>query len=88
MAVGTRSVRGAARGGRLAAALIARDASDNAGERVRSLLDARGVPVVLCGTKDALGGACGRGPTAVVGITDRALAGQALASLGCEAAAG
>lgn len=86
-AIGTQSVRGAARRGELAAVLIARDAGGNAEGRVRSLLEARGVPLVRCASRGALGAAVGRGPTAVVGITDAKMAWAALASLSGGAAA-
>lgn len=80
-AVGSESVRGAARRGELAAALLARDAGSNAAGRVRALLEARGVPWIRCGTRAQLGAAVGRGPVAVVGFTDRRLAEEALISL-------
>lgn len=71
-AVGTRAVLTAARSRRLEALVVARDASPNAIERVRGV--ARGVPVVKCGTREMLGLAIGRGPVAVVGVTDREFA--------------
>lgn len=71
-AVGTRAVMTAARSRRLEALIVARDASPHALERVRGA--ARGVPIVRCGTRETLGLAIGRGPVAVVGVTDRELA--------------
>lgn len=62
----------AARSSRLEALVVARDASPNAMERVARA--ARGVPVVKCGTRETLGLAIGRGPVAVVGVTDREFA--------------
>jgi ribosomal protein L7Ae-like RNA K-turn-binding protein len=68
--IGTRAVRQAGREGRLAAILVARDASDNARERL-----------VVCGDRSALGRAVGRGPVAALGITAPGLAGLVLEAL-------
>jgi ribosomal protein L7Ae-like RNA K-turn-binding protein len=62
----------AARSRRLEALIVAHDASPNAMERVRGA--ARGVPIVKCGTRETLGLAIGRGPVALVGVTDREFA--------------
>jgi ribosomal protein L7Ae-like RNA K-turn-binding protein len=74
VAVGSRAVRDAARLGELAAALIARDASPNALERVYASLSSSAVPLARCGTRAALGRSVGRGAVAVVGIRDPGLA--------------
>jgi ribosomal protein L7Ae-like RNA K-turn-binding protein len=71
-AVGTRAVLVAARTRRLSALIVARDASPNALDRVRGAI--RTVPIVRCGTRETLGLAVGRGPVAVVGVTDREFA--------------
>jgi ribosomal protein L7Ae-like RNA K-turn-binding protein len=71
-AVGTRAVLVAARTRRLSALIVARDASPNALERVRGVI--RTIPIVRCGTRETLGLAVGRGPVAVVGVTDREFA--------------
>ena len=71
-AVGTRAVLTAARSRRLEALIVAHDASPNAMNRVRGA--ARRVPIVRCGTRETLGLALGRGPVAVVGVTDRGFA--------------
>jgi ribosomal protein L7Ae-like RNA K-turn-binding protein len=71
-AVGTRAVLTAARSRRLEALVVAHDASPNALDRVRGA--SRRVPVVKCGTRETLGLALGRGPVAVVGVTDREFA--------------
>jgi ribosomal protein L7Ae-like RNA K-turn-binding protein len=71
-AVGTRAVLVAARTRRLSALIVARDASPNALDRVRGAI--RTIPIVRCGTRETLGLAVGRGPVAVVGVTDREFA--------------
>jgi ribosomal protein L7Ae-like RNA K-turn-binding protein len=71
-AIGTRAVLVAGRTRRLSALIVARDASPNALDRVRGAI--RNVPLVHCGTRETLGLAVGRGPVAVVGVTDRELA--------------
>jgi ribosomal protein L7Ae-like RNA K-turn-binding protein len=68
-AVGTRAVLTAARSRRLEALVVAHDASPNALDRVHGA--GRGVPIVRCGTRETLGLSVGRGPVAVVGVTDR-----------------
>ena len=68
------------------AALIARDVSDNADRRVLPLLAALEIPVLRCGTRASLGAAVGRGPVAVIGIMDRALAERAVRLLRGEVA--
>jgi len=74
VAIGTRSVKERASVGDVRVVIIARDVTDNAERRVLPLLEALDVPVVRCGTRQTLGAAVGRGPLAVVGIQDRALA--------------
>lgn len=71
-AVGTRAVLTAARSRRLEALIVAHDASPNALDRVHGA--SRRVPIVRCGTRETLGLALGRGPVAVVGVTDREFA--------------
>lgn len=72
--VGTRAVRQAGREGRLAAILVARDASANVRERFERVRLNTGADFAVCGDRDALGRAVGRGPVAAVGITSPGLA--------------
>lgn len=80
-AVGTRAVREAARAGRLRAIVLARDAAPNARSRLSSILADGGLHVLECGSRQSLGAAVGKGPTVVVGVTDRGLADRVMASL-------
>ncbi len=79
--IGTRAVRQAGREGRLAAMLVARDASDNARERFERVRLNTGAELVVCGDRSALGRAVGRGPVAVLGITVSGLVDLVLDSL-------
>lgn len=72
--VGVQQVRLAARKGTLRCAIVAPDASANSRKKVEPLLGALRVPVIQGPGAVALGGAVGRVSTAVVGITDAALA--------------
>jgi ribosomal protein L7Ae-like RNA K-turn-binding protein len=84
--IGTRAVRQAGREGRLAAILVARDASDNARERFERVRLNTGAELVVCGDRSDLGRAVGRGPVAALGITEPGLAELVLEALqpGCE----
>ncbi|MEE9576907.1 MAG: ribosomal L7Ae/L30e/S12e/Gadd45 family protein [Gemmatimonadota bacterium] len=82
VAVGTRAVREAARGGKLAAILIARDASENARGRLEGVRRRSGTSLTPCADRRALGAAVGRGPVAVLGVTERGLADLVLGPLG------
>lgn len=73
-AVGTGAVKEAASAGELRLVVLARDAGDNAVGRVRGAMERSGAERVRCGTRDELGSALGRGPVAVVGVTDGGLA--------------
>jgi ribosomal protein L7Ae-like RNA K-turn-binding protein len=72
--VGTGAVREAARGGSLRLALVARDAGENARNRVLPLFDATGTPWMECGRNGSLAQAVGRERAVVVGISDPRLA--------------
>ena len=72
--VGTRAVREAARGGSLRLALVARDAGENARNRVLPLFAATGTPWLECGRSGSLARAVGRERAVVVGISDPGLA--------------
>jgi ribosomal protein L7Ae-like RNA K-turn-binding protein len=72
--VGVEQVRGAAQKGKLALALVARDASKHSIAKVVPLLEARRVRIVRAASASELGHAVGREQTAAVGIVDRQLA--------------
>ena len=72
--IGTRAVRQAGREGRLSAILVARDASANAHARFHRVRLNTGAELIVCGDRDALGRAVGRGPVAALGITAQGLA--------------
>jgi ribosomal protein L7Ae-like RNA K-turn-binding protein len=72
--VGVEQVRAAAKSGTLALAVVAWDAAHNSRDKVVPLLAAKRVPVVDGPSAEQLGAALGRGPTAAVGVVDRALA--------------
>jgi len=74
LVAGSEAVKGAARSGSLRAVVFARDASTNAVHRIEPSLLRQGVRSSACGDRAALGAALGKGPIAVVGITDAALA--------------
>lgn len=78
---GTDPIRSALRRGEAALLVVARDAGENARDRVLPSARTRGVTVVTCGTRETLGGAIGRGPTPAVAVTDRGLAEAFLARL-------
>lgn len=71
-AVGTRSTLDAAASGELELIVLASDATRNAEKRLGRAL--RSTPTLRPAAKADLGRAVGRGPTAVVGITDPGLA--------------
>lgn len=62
--------------------LIARDAGRNA--RGRLAPEVAEVETLRCGTRRSLGAALGRGPVAVVGVTERGLATRLARALGVE----
>lgn len=72
--VGVERVRDAARRGKLALAVVARDASKHSLSKVVPLLAARRVRVLSAPHAGELGKAVGREQTAVVGVVDRQLA--------------
>ena len=72
--VGVERVRDAARRGRLALAVVARDASKHSLSKVVPLLAARRVRVISAPHAAELGRAVGREQTTVVGIVDQQLA--------------
>lgn len=79
--IGTRAVRQAGREGRLAAILVARDASDNARDRFERVRLNTGAELVVCGDRSALGRAVGRGSVAALGVTAPGLADLVLEAL-------
>ena len=72
--VGVERVREAAKGGKLALAVVASDASENSLATVVPLLEAQHVFIVRAPSASGLGHAVGREQTTVVGIIDRQLA--------------
>lgn len=78
LVTGTDMVRGAARDGKVAAALLAADASPTQARKLVPLLQARGIPFAVCTSQAELGHALGKGPVSAVGIIDRSFARRAL----------
>ena len=74
LSMGTDMVRGAAREGKLSAALLAADASPTQARKLEPLLQARGIPFAVCSTQAELGAAVGRGPVSAVGLNDPSFA--------------
>ncbi|MDP2471651.1 MAG: L7Ae/L30e/S12e/Gadd45 family ribosomal protein [Candidatus Palauibacterales bacterium] len=74
VAVGTRSVREAARRGKLSIVIVAEDATQNSLARLGTLVRDPGLPVVRCGDRSGLGRAVGRSEAVVVGVSDPGLA--------------
>lgn len=72
--IGTKAVREAARRGSINLAIVARDAGDNARNRVLPVFDATGTPWLPCGSHETLGRAIGRDRAVVIGIEDARLA--------------
>ena len=72
--IGVEQVRENAKKNKVAFAVVAMDASRHSLDKVIPLLNARRVRFVEVPSAAELGGAVGRGTTAVVGIVDRQLA--------------
>lgn len=79
--VGTRAVRQAGREGRLAAIVVARDASSSVHERFDRVQWRTGARLVVFGDRSGLGRAVGRGPVAALGLTAEGLADLVLGAL-------
>lgn len=73
-AVGTRAVEEAGRAGRLAAVVLAGDATENARRRLSGLLRRGDVPLLELVDRARLGAAVGKGPVAAVGVMDEGIA--------------
>ncbi len=82
--VGVERVREAARKGTLAVAVVAPDASRHSRDKVVPLLTARRIRIIEGPSAEVLGRAVGKESTAVVGITDRALAKGVFALCGAD----
>ncbi len=82
--VGVERVRDAARRGTLAVAVVAPDASRHSRDKVVPLLTARRIRIIEGPSAESLGRAVGKESTAVVGVTDRALASGVLALCGAS----
>lgn len=74
MVVGVNQVREAAKGNKIAFAIVASDASKNSLDKIVPLLNARRVRFIEVPSAAELGAAVGRDQTAVVGVVDRQLA--------------
>src|SRR4051812_11170552 len=72
--VGVDRVREAAKGGKLAFALVAADASKNALDKVLPLLNARRISFIEVPSAAELGAVAGRDQVAAVGVVDPQLA--------------
>ena len=72
--VGVERVRDAAKGGKLALALVATDASKNALDKVLPLLTARRISFIEVPSAAELGAVAGRDQVAAVGVVDPQLA--------------
>ena len=72
--IGVDRVRDAAVRGKIRLAVVAPDVSRHSLDKIVPLLTARHVPMIEGPTGESLGAAVGRESTAVVGITDPALA--------------
>ncbi|MGH7539541.1 MAG: hypothetical protein ACRELC_00925, partial [Gemmatimonadota bacterium] len=68
--------------GRLAALVVARDAAPSALGRLPA--EARTARVIRCGSRETLGRAIGRGPVAIVAVTDVGLAARIEEGTGIE----
>lgn len=79
---GTDLVRRAVRAGRIRLAIVASDISENTSEKLRPLLESRGVAVMDGPDRDALGALVGRGPLSSVGVMDGSFADRLLAGTG------
>ena len=78
LALGTDMVRGAARDGKIAAAVLAADASPTQARKLVPLLQARGIPFAVCSNQAELGAALGKGPVSAVGIMEPSFARRAM----------
>ena len=78
--VGVDRVRDAVKGGKVRVAVVARDASPNARQKVDGLLAGRRVPTLEVDSAVALGQATGKTSAAIVGVLDGKLAAGVLAA--------
>jgi ribosomal protein L7Ae-like RNA K-turn-binding protein len=72
--VGVERVRDAAKGGKLAFAVVASDASKNSLDKVLPLLKARRISFIEVPSAAQLGAVAGRDQVAAIGVVDRQLA--------------
>ncbi|MEP7381082.1 MAG: ribosomal L7Ae/L30e/S12e/Gadd45 family protein [Gemmatimonadota bacterium] len=84
--VGVERVRDAAKRGTLVVAVVAPDCSRHSRDKVVPLLEARRIRIIEGPSAVSLGHAVGKESTAVVGVTDRALASGVLALCGAGGA--
>ncbi|UCC26294.1 MAG: ribosomal L7Ae/L30e/S12e/Gadd45 family protein [Gemmatimonadales bacterium] len=71
---GTEAVRLALRQGKVFLVLVAGDASDTQKKKIMRLLEHRGVPHAVLGTRSELGGAVGGPPLSALAVTEPAFA--------------
>ena len=81
--VGVDRIRQGLQGGQFACLVVASDASPRAQDKVVRLARARGVPMIVGPTADAIGMRLGRPGVMIVGVLDRALA-QGLADASAD----
>lgn len=84
---GTDAVRGALRDGEAHLVLMARDASDTQRKKIIPLLEHRGVPSAVLGSRTELGEALGGPPLSAVALTKPAFAASFLEKLAVDAGA-
>lgn len=77
--VGVDRVREAVKGGRVRVAVVAKDASPNARQKVDGLLAGRRVPTLEVASAEELGRIAGKQSAAIVGVVDDKLAAGILA---------
>ncbi|MDT8340195.1 MAG: ribosomal L7Ae/L30e/S12e/Gadd45 family protein [Longimicrobiales bacterium] len=85
--VGTDAVRRAVREGRARVVLLAEDASDTQLKKIKALLEHRGLPSAVLGTREELGAALGRGRLSAAALTLPAFAEGFLAKLRADVGA-
>jgi ribosomal protein L7Ae-like RNA K-turn-binding protein len=85
--IGSRETRDGLRRGAVRLVLVARDGSLRDRQRLERVARESGTPLRIAGTREELGQGVGRGPTAVVGLTNPNLADAVRERLDSPAAA-
>ena len=78
---GTSAVRAATREGRARLVLLAADAAKGQANKLKPLLEHRGVPHMVWGTREELGGAIGAAQVSAIAITAKSFAEKVLRRL-------